>query len=187
MTTKRFFDLKDVYNTTNATSAHEYLNKQGYMSCSIEELRARVDNNKLSRLCDILDECETYRFITEYGIKCLFFLPEDKVTEIDTVLTNQPITDCYEFLRCIKQAKSDPDITLDSLVGTKIYIKSLFAKNTDIASTCCLITAISIFAVTFGGREMRWDELSNMQFAFDEKGPFHNFVYQEELATGDDL
>lgn len=104
------FDKKDVFDCTNAEKAKEYIGKLGYPSNSLNKLKTLI-NNFAPYSLDKIDLDNDKPFF--YRDDCfLFFLPAEKVKEVENHKKGRPFKNCDEFLQRTK-------IT----VGTVIHIE----------------------------------------------------------------
>lgn len=76
------FVKKDIFSWTNAEDAHCYVGKDGYFSNTLISLENAIDLNKIHTLKEI-NPIHGLSFIAENHAQYSFFLPADKVKEVE--------------------------------------------------------------------------------------------------------
>lgn len=89
------FDRKDVYSVLNAEDASQYVGTKGYFADTLSCLNEKVRKNMLDPLDDV-NQLHDFPFIS-YVTGFLFFLPADKVKEVEEEKKWRAFKDIEEF------------------------------------------------------------------------------------------
>ena len=94
------FDRKDVFTVVNAEKARSYINKDGFFADTLSALNKLVQQNCFEILDDV-NQLQDFPFIS-YGKESLFFLPADKVKEVEEK-KYRPFKTLEEFRKTFNQ------------------------------------------------------------------------------------
>lgn len=81
---RKVFEIKDVISWSNSEDAKKYVEKQGYLGDSVQDLITKVNNDDISTLWNVYHANEVNCIFEDvYDNKYGLFLPIDKVREVD--------------------------------------------------------------------------------------------------------
>ena len=128
----KIFDIKDVFSWSNAEEAKQYIGKQGYFANTMTQLRDSINKNEVYILCKIFEDVGNCFYTTEssHSIGYDFFLPVDKVKEVEEEKKYRPFKSVNEFQQYYKvgyilHLKDKEDDTEEHTLITSI----IFDKN----------------------------------------------------------